>query len=126
MTLFDDEQEQPKKRKTKAERTSEVQRCIDRFFERYEQKWAMKPLLHGGKHGTQFKTMVTSWGVDEVLALLDEFFTTRDARIMRSDYSLDAFFYNAQHLRLQRVRGQRPDDRQARNIEAAERATGRR
>jgi hypothetical protein len=53
--------------------------------------------------------------------LVGEFFTTSDPRVQRSDYRIGALYSLAQHLRLRRQRV--VDNRTARNLDAAVRAT---
>lgn len=135
-----------------AERNASVKRCIDEFYACFVRKFnppshadtwlremaekvpparrsvpqeqMMLPIIHGGKDGAHFKKLVATYGEDETLRLVRQFFGTSDSRVLRSDYTVGALFALAQHLRLRAFRV--ADPRTADNLDAAERATQRR
>lgn len=96
-----------------------IKRCIDRYHERFIARFGFKPQIHGGKDGAHVKALLATWGEAVVLGLIDEFLSTTDPRILRSDYTIGALFNLAQYLRL---RSTRPDERTATNLDAAARA----
>ena len=106
--------------KTPKKTNPNIKRCVDLFFEKFSQKFGFPPKINGGKDGAHFKEILATWDVDVVVALVDEFFSTTDPRIVRSDYTIGAFYSLAQYLRL---RGNRTDDRTLANLDAASRAS---
>lgn len=105
-----------------ARRRGDVQVCLDAYHDGFVARFGFKPRIVGGKDGKHFKDLLALWGRDEVLALLREFLTTTDPRVLRSDYTIGAFSSLAQHLRLRQA-GNHIDARQATNVDAAVRAT---
>lgn len=118
--------------------TTGVKACMDRFYDKFVAKFnpgidatavpkehLVTPLIKGGKHGKMFKELIASWSEQQVFAIIDTYFTTRDTQITRSDYSLDFFFLKAQYLRLLNA-GKRNDltQRQHANVAAAQKAMG--
>lgn len=113
--LFEDE----------AKRPVPVQRVIDRFHDKFLARFGFKPDPRGfGRFAKDVTTLISAWGEDEVVGLIDDFFATRDPRIVRSDYTQAAFLNLAQYLRVRH--GNVRDERTAANVDAAARATGRR
>lgn len=98
-----------------------VQRCIDAFFNTFVSRFGFKPQIKGGKDGAHIKSLIATWGEQEVLDIISAFFRTTDPRVLRSDYSIGALYSLAQHVRL---RGMKiADPRTAENLDAANRAT---
>lgn len=149
MTLFDDDPQTKAlaKRPKKSEAVvGPVRTCMDLFYELHIAKWSapadvaawradpesvpkgrlVTPRIQGGKHGKKFKEMTDAWGEETTTSVIRQFFATTDPRVTNTDYTLDAFFAKADYLRLQLARRPRLDARQQRNIDAIERATGRR
>lgn len=105
-----------------------VKRCIDLFHELFEQKHKFPPRRSDyGRFAKELKRdLLPSWGEDEVVKTLRDFFSTRDARVQQSQYSASDFLFHAQRLRILRNGGQaQADTRTAHNRDAAMRATGR-
>lgn len=122
-SLFDDPVGKAKRANGKALQTSAIARVEARYIERFEAKFGFTPKIAYGKERKLLQGLIAPWGESDVLALVDEFFATTDPKIVRSDYTLTAFAYHAQHLKLH---GHRTDDRTADNIDAATRAMGKR
>lgn len=121
MPDFTLEPEAPKKAKTDPTARELVAMFHDEFFTRF----GFKPdPRQNGRLGKDFKTMLTSWSVDELKAVIQLFFRTKDPQVMRSDYSPAAFLRLAQHLRVRSVEPSR-DDRTLRDAEAIQQVTRR-
>lgn len=125
--LFGDRPEKPKKaKKEKPPKATnpDIAKCINHYATRFKERFGFKPKINGGKDGKHFKEILSTWkdegGCALVISLLDEFFATRDPRVLRSDYSVGAFYSLAQYLRLA---ANRTDDRTMANLDAASRAT---
>lgn len=103
-----------------------IKRAIDAYHTAFLKRFGFKPVIHGGKDGDHFKKLLATWDEETVLGLVDEFFTTTDPRVLRSDYSVGALFTLAQHLLLRRNGHANGDMRTTENVDAAARATGRR
>jgi hypothetical protein len=73
-----------------------------------------------------FGDLEKAWGEADVLQLLRDYFGTADPKIKAGDYSVMDFNRHAQYLKQRRARQQQASPRTAANIEAAERAVGRR
>lgn len=102
-----------------------VKRCIDAFHDACVRRFGFKPdPRQYGRLGRDLKPLLATWGEADMLSLIDEFFTTSEPRITRSDYSVAAFLAVVQLLKVRRL--QAPDARTAENIDAAVRATRRR
>ena len=78
-----------------------IKRCMDRFHVAHLERHGFKPLL-GAKAGSLFKALLNTWSEEDVFALIDLFFSTTDPRVVRSDYSVGAFYALAAHLQLLR------------------------
>lgn len=98
-----------------------VAKCIDAFHAAFVARFGFKPKIDGGKDGANLKRLIATWDERVVLDLIAEFFSTRDPRVARSDYTIGAFYNLAQHLRLRRQTVQ--DQRTAENMDAASRAS---
>lgn len=107
--------------KTKVVDRAPVSKCIDAFHDAFVRRFGFKPKIDGGKDGANLKRLIATWDERVVLELIEEFFTTRDPRVARSDYTIGAFYNLAQHLRLRRQTIQ--DQRTAENMDAASRAS---
>lgn len=119
--LFGARPEKPKRaRKPKKDTNPAVARCIDYFFQKFNAKFGFKPKINGGKDGKHFKELIETWNESIVLQLIDEMFSSSDPRILRSDYTIGAFYNLAQYLRLQ---FNRTDERTMRNLDASRRAS---
>lgn len=99
-----------------------IGRCLTAYSEAFARYRSGKAVVEPGKAGKQMKQLLTAFGEARVLALIDQFFTTADARVVRSDYTVGALFSLAQHLNI----GPRPSAQLVANIDAAARACGRR
>lgn len=99
-----------------------VKKCLDAFHNAFVARFGFKPRIDGGKDGKHMKDLIATWSEQDVLDLIAEFFSTRDARVVRSDYSVGALYNLAQHLKL-RQHGHYIDQRTAENVDAAVRAT---
>jgi hypothetical protein len=116
---------------------ADTKRCIDAFFEgfvrmfnsadsidawlsrgrkRVKDDGLVVPRILGGKHGTILKRLCATWGVDQVLALIDVYFSTTDPVIRRGDYSVEWFNMHAQRMLTQ---AGRVDGVTAHNMDAA-------
>lgn len=102
-----------------------IKRCIDAYHQAFLQRFGFKPQIHGGKDASHFKQLLATWGEPVVMELIEDFLSTTDPRVLRSDYTVGALYNLAQHLRLRRE-GHRIDERTAHNLDAAARAAGRR
>lgn len=113
-------------RRTKTDVVSDTKRLIDAYHDAYLAKFGIKPVIVGGKDGTQAKRLAATvdGGAGEVVRLLGVFFRTTDPRVQRSDYSFGAFASLVPHLRL--IGLKIADERTASNVDAATRATQRR
>ena len=79
----------------------------------------LPPEIKGGKHGAIFRKMLATWNDETVLALIEEFFTTTDPRIVRGDYTVEWLYTNAQYMLTSRGR---LDPLTAANVDAGRRA----
>lgn len=103
-----------------------VKRTQDLFHDRFLARFGFKPDPRGyGRFGREVKPLLATWGEAAVRGLVEDFFRTRDARILASDYSMATFLFHAQRLRIRQVEAE-VDPRTARNLDAADRAAGRR
>jgi len=119
--LFEVEPAVPKKRRSpKPGADHGIQRCIGLYHDTFLARFGFKPQIHGAKDGAHIKSLIAAWGETDVVVLIVEFLTTTDPRIVRSDYTLGAFYNLAQYLRLRHTR---TDERTANNVDAAMRAT---
>jgi hypothetical protein len=86
-----------------------------------------KPMMQWGRDGKFAKQMIATWGEEVVVNLLATFFETTDQRVTRTVYSFQDFYNTAQYLM---IRDRKPsvasDPRTASNLDAANRAMGRR
>lgn len=104
-----------------------VKRVADAFHDAFLERFGFKPdPRQYSRFGKEIKPLLATWGELEVLRLINEFFSTRDPRVVRSDYTMMAFLGLAQYLRVRQTGASTRDDRTLRNIDAAARATGRR
>jgi hypothetical protein len=139
----------PRKAKPKEDPDPAVPRCVNLFHDEYVRKWTewesvaereqweqdhssvpsdylAKPRFEG-RDIKQLKALIAAWGEKTVSDMIRLFFSTRDQKVERYDYGLRAFTVLADHVYLLlkgRYRRGRLDQRQAANIEAAERAIG--
>lgn len=97
-----------------------VARCMETYHRLFRERFGFAPRISGGKDGAHFKELIQLWGEPEVLRLLEHFFVTRDPRVLRSDYSVGAFYVLAQRLRI--ASGDGADGRLLDNREALRRA----
>lgn len=112
---------------TKTEPDPAVKRVIDRFHDVHLERFGFKPDPRGyGRLGKDAKVLLGTWGEDVLIGLVDEFFSTTDPRVTRSDYSVAAFLNSVQYLRVRRTGKQVVDERTAHNVDVVARATGRR
>lgn len=102
---------------------SAVPKVIERYHERFLSRFGFKPKISGGRDGKHVKELVAAWGATAVLGLVDEFFSTTDPKVTRSDYSLQAFYTLAQGLMIASAVG-KPDQRSAEIMDAVSRARG--
>jgi hypothetical protein len=114
-----------KRKPTDAPPDPAVKRMIDLFHTQFTVRFGFKPdPRHYGRFAKDVKALLSAWGETEVHDLIVLFFTTRDPRIVRSDYTTIAFVALAQHMRVRS--GAQADERTVSNMDAAARATGRR
>jgi hypothetical protein len=112
--------------KTTKETDPTIKRLIDAFHQRHITRHGIPPMRpEYGRFAKEVKGLLASATEYELLELMDDFFSTRDPRVMRSDYKPMDFVFLAQHLRLKRNGHKRLDDRVVRDMDAAARATGR-
>ena len=100
---------------------SPTPRILKLYHDLFVERFGFKPRISGGKDGNLVKSLVESWGEDEVTALVRYFMRTPNPRVTRSDYSIGALHAMAQGLMID-VRNQRPDEVSARIMDAVERA----
>lgn len=101
-------------------------RAIATFDAAFHARFGYRPLINGGKDGTLLNKLIATWGEGVVIdELIPEFFASTHPRVLRSDYSIGALFYCAQHLRVGAAVAV-SDERTATNLDAARRATRRR
>lgn len=116
----------PVKRKNNTEPDPAVKRCVDAFHQKHIARHGCAPLRPDyGRFAREVKSMLASATEHELVELMDDFFSTRDPRVVRSDYKPMDFVYLAQHLRLKRNGRKTMDLRVVRDLDAAARATGR-
>ena len=65
---------------------------IDYYHEKFVSMFVHKPVISGGKDGALIKKLVSQYGIDKVLDLLDQFFASNDTFIQQSGYSIGAFY----------------------------------
>lgn len=75
-----------------------VKRVIDKYYTMFRARFGFRPKISGGKDGKLVKDMVSTWGEEDVLLLVDQFFSSRDARVLRCDYSIGALSSLAQGI----------------------------
>lgn len=125
LALFDDVAlvETPKQKKIRKADPSPTARLIDHYYTLFLARHGCKPIINGAKDTGLLKKLVAAWGEDEVRDLIEIFLDPRqrDPRVVRSDYSIGAFYTVAQHLRLRGGRAV-PDERTLHNLTAIERA----
>lgn len=103
-----------------------VKRLADAFHDAFLERFGFKPdPRHYGRFGKEIKPLLSAWGEFELLGLINAFFSTRDLRVLQSDYTMLTFLRLAQYLRVRQMGAPR-DDRTLKNMDAAARATGRR
>ena len=100
-------------------------RLVARWVDGYVLKFGIKAdPRQVGRLGKELKQLATAWGEAEVEALVDLFFATTDAAVVRSDYSPAAFLGLVPRLR---IKGHlRASERTRENVDAATRAMERR
>lgn len=113
-------------RKRKKKDPSEIEpakRLLDRFHVLFIARHGCKPIISGAKDTSLLKKLIATWGEPTVEGLIHEFLSPaqRDPRVLRSDFSVGAFYMLAQYLMLRKGRAL-PDDRTIGNIDAAARA----
>lgn len=115
-----------KTKTTKAKSAPEprIKVAIDAFHDAFVKRHGFRPQIHGGKDGAHMKSMIATWGLDDVLALIETFFTTTDPRVLRCDYTIGALFNLAHHVKL--IDARPTDHKTASNVDAATRAMARR
>lgn len=106
----------------KAQPNGAIRRCLDAYQQSYLQRFGEKPLITGGKDAKLLQQLLATWDETDVLALIATFFTTPDARVQASGYTVGALFAEAQRLRL-RAQQPRVDARTLDNMAAAFGAT---
>jgi hypothetical protein len=113
--------------KAKVDAEPAVKRLVDAFHAKHVARHGCPPLRPDyGRFAKEVKSMLASATEAELVELMDDFFTTRDPRVVRSDYKPMDFVWLAQHLRLKRNGRRTLDHRTVRDLDAAARATGRR
>lgn len=104
-----------------------IKRLIDAFEAKHVAKHGIKPFdPQYPRFGRTLKDMLASASEGELLELMDDFFASRDLRILGGNWRPADFVYWAPRLRLKRNGMVETDGRTARNLDAAARATGRR
>jgi hypothetical protein len=112
--------------KAKTESDPTVKRLVDAFHQKHVARHGCPPLRPDyGRFAKEVKAILASATEAELLMLMDDFFSTLDPRVVRSDYKPMDFVYLAQHLRLKRNGRKTFDQRVVRDLDAASRATGR-
>lgn len=127
MTLFGETPPKEKKvraKKPAAPESEALLRVEAAFLAAFERAWGFPTKREGiGFERKLLKALIESWGEDDVLRLVEVFFSTTKRR---GDYSVRDFCRSAQTLRLEQRRGPGSQDvRTAGNLDAAARATGR-
>lgn len=83
---------------------SDVSLCIAAYYDGFKAKFGFRPIMRGGQAGRKFKDeLIPAWGRDEVIAVIQDFFESKEPRIVNSDYSFGWFLANAQALKLRRA-----------------------
>jgi hypothetical protein len=102
-----------------------IKTLIDAFHQKHIERHGCSPLRpEYGRFAKELKAMLVSADANELVTLMDDFFSTRDPRVVRSDYKPMDFVYLAQHLRLRRNGRKDYDERTQRDVHAAMRASG--
>ena len=119
--------DRPRKPKPKTDADPAVKRLTDAFHERHVTRHGVPPLRpEWARFAKEVKAMLVGASEAELLGLMDDFFASRDPRVLRTDYLPMDFVRVAQYLRLKRNGHRQRDDRTTRDLDAAARATGRR
>lgn len=119
--------DRPRKTKPKPATDPAVKRLTDAFHERHVARHGVPPLRpEWARFAKEVKAMLTQASEAELTMLMDDFFASRDPRVLRTDYLPMDFVRVAQYLRLKANGHRRHDDRTTRDFDAAARATGRR
>jgi hypothetical protein len=125
--LFPDAEPRPRKPRVKPDVDPAVKRLVDAFHAKHVERHGVAPLRPDyGRFAKEVKAMLDSATEAELVGLIDDFFVSRDPRVLRTDYLPMDFVRIAQYLRLQRNGRRRHDERTLRDLDAATRATGKR
>jgi len=100
-----------------------AKRLLDLYHARFVARHGCKPIISGAKDTGLLKKLIATWGEATVESLLLEYLDPqqRDPRVLRSDFTVGAFYGLAQYLMLRQGRTL-PGDRTIENIDAATRA----
>jgi len=99
-----------------------IGRCLDAYQQAFVERFQLPPHITPGKDAKLLRQLLTLWGEADVLQLLALFFETPDSRVQASSYTVGAFYYEAQRLKLHGGTGYDQITRD--NLAAAARACG--
>lgn len=75
-----------------------VTRVIEAYHTAYLERFGVKGQITGGKDGALVKSMIKTWGVDEVLRLLALYIQCNEPWAVRRGWTLSAFYELAPRL----------------------------
>ena len=82
-----------KKTKTSTdEKNPSVKVLIDYYHDSFVKKFGDKPVINGAKDGNLLKKLLADYQEDKIKSWLDAFFSSKDAFITGSSYSLGVFY----------------------------------
>jgi hypothetical protein len=103
-----------------------VKRIVSHFHRRFRERFEFKPNpRHFARLAYDIKALLSGWDEATMIDLVDDFFSTTDPRVQRSDYTGTAFAGLAQYLRVRGSGRTIRDERTAVNFDVVARATGR-
>lgn len=115
------ERPMPKRKTSSGKEASGAAKHIAQYHDTFLAKFGFKP-TQLPRFGKVAKELAAAWGDDAVTEVIAKFFTTRDPRIVGSDYGVGIFQREAQRLRM----AQRAlDPRTAANAHEVAKASGR-
>lgn len=98
-----------------------IKRCLHAYRVAYLRRFGIKPQITPGKDAKLVRQMLATWGEATVLDVIQDFFTTTDARVQQAGFTVGSLFHNAQRLILH-ARQPVADIRTLENLDAAARA----
>lgn len=125
MHLFGEPESKKRAKKAPEESDNVVVRLEAAFIAAHEQRWKCKPMRDYGRDRKGLKALAAQLSEEEIVRLIQVYFTSPDRQIDRGDYTFQYFFKLVSHLRLLDQRRQ-TDERTRENVDAARRAIGKR